>query len=504
MPLDPRTPVLVGGGQLSNRVDEGAAALEPVDLIAEAARRAADDTGAGDPGKVLAAVESVRVVRLLSWHQLDPGRLVADRVGATDVRHTIYTTAGGNTPQSLVNRTCLDIARGDVDVVLIGGAEAWRTRTAAKAAGGRPAWTVEPEDAAPTESFGDDFDLRKMVHPLEVGRGVFMPIQLYPLFESALRAEAGATHDEWAARLGRLWATFSEVAASNPHAWIRQSFTAAELVTPSADNRMIGFPYTKRLNSNNAVEQGAAVLLCSVDAAERLGIPAERWVFPHAGADAHDAYVTSERGDLHTSPAIRIAGGRALSLAGVDVDDIAHADVYSCFPSAVQVAANELGLGLDRELTVTGGLSFAGGPWNNYVTHAIAAMLGVLRADAGSLGLITGNGGFLTKHAFGVYSTEPPAGGFRWEAPQDEVDASYTPTVAAEDHVGDVTIEGYTVMHDRGGAPEVGICALRTPDGRCRTWGSVRDADVLAAMEAEEFVGRTAAVDAEGTLTNWV
>jgi acetyl-CoA C-acetyltransferase len=261
---------------------------------------------------------------------------------------------------------------------------------------------------------------------------------------------------------------------------------------------MIGFPYTKRLNSNNAVEQGAAVLLCSVEAAERLGIPRERWVFPHAGSDAHDAYLTSQRGDLHTSPAIRIAGGRALELAGVGIDDIAHADLYSCFPSAVEVAANELGLGLDRELTVTGGLSFAGGPWNNYVTHAIATMVGVLRADPGSLGLVTANGGFLTKHAFGVYSTDPPAGGFRWEAPQDEVDASSTELVPAEGYDGETTIEGYTVMHDRDGAPETGICALRTPDGTGRTW------DVLAAMEAEEFVGRPATVDAEGALTNWV
>lgn len=500
MPLDPRTPVLVGGGQLSNRVDEGAEPLEPVDLIAEAARRAAEDTGSSDPAKVLAALDSVRVVHILSWHQRDPGRLVAERVGAGDVRHTIYTTPGGNTPQSLVNRTCVDIAEGDLDVALVGGAEAWRTRTAARAAGGRPAWTVEPEDATPTEVFGGDFDMRTMVHPIEVARGVLMPVQLYPLFESALRAKAGATVADWNARLGRLWAGFSEVAARNPHAWIQQAFGAEELVTPSPDNRMIGFPYTKRLNSNNAVEQGAAVLLCSVEAAERLGIPRDRWVFPHAGTDAHDAYMTSERGDLHSSPSIRIAGRRAIELAGVGPDDLAHVDLYSCFPSAVEVAAEELGLGLDRPLTVTGGLSFAGGPWNDYVTHAIAAMLAVLRADPGAVGLVTGNGGFLTKHAFGVYSTEPPAEGFRWENPQAEVDAAYTRGVPLEVVEGPVEIEGYTVMHDREGAPETGILALRTPDGVGRTWGTTTDADVLLALMAEEHVGRTVSVDADGTV----
>jgi len=167
----------------------------------------------------------------------------------------------------------------------------------------------------------------------------------------------------------------------------------------------------------------------------------------------------------------------------------------------VQVAANELGLGLERQLTVTGGLSFAGGPWNNYVTHAIATMLGVLRADPGSVGLVTANGGFLTKHAFGVYGSEPPATGFRWDCPQEAVDASYTPRVAAEGYEGPVVVEGYTVMHDRDGAPEVGICALGTPDGTGRTWGTTRDADTLAALEDSEHVGRSATVDAEGTIT---
>ncbi len=499
MPLDPRTPVLVGGGQLSNRVDEGAAVLEPVDLIAEAARRAADDTGAADAGKVLAAVDAVRVVQLLSWHQVDPGRLVAERIGAADVRHTMYTTPGGNTPQSLVNRTCLDIAAGTADVVLIGGAEAWRTRMAVRATGGKPDWTVEPEGAEPDEVFGGDFDMRTMVHPLEIARGVAMPVQVYPVFESALRARAGATHEEWAAHLGRLWSGFSEVGASNPHAWIRQAYSPEEVVTAGPDNRMIGFPYPKRLNSNNAVEQGAAVLLCSVEAAERLGIPRERWVFPWSGSDAHDAFAATNRAELHSSPAIRVAGRRALDLAGVGVDDIAHVDLYSCFPSAVQVAANELGLGLDRRLTVTGGLSFAGGPWNNYVTHSIATMAGVLRDDAGSIGLVTANGGMLSKHAFGVYSSEPPrSGGFRWEKPQAEVDASFTPTEAAEGYAGPTTVEGYTVMHDRDGAPELAIAALRTPDGR-RTWGTSKDPVLLGDAEAEELVGRAAEVDAEGT-----
>jgi acetyl-CoA C-acetyltransferase len=492
--LDPRTPVLVGAGQFNNRVDQGATPVEPVELIAEAARRAATDTG-GDAGSVLAAVGSVRVVALLSWRYQDPGRLVAGLVGAKDAHHTVYTTMGGQTPQALVSRTCQDIAAGRADVVLVGGAEAWRTRMAFRANGERPAWTVQGEDETPTETYGADF---AMTHPLETARGVVAPVQVYPVFECALRATGGSSQEAWTGHLGRLWSRFSEVAASNPNAWIQQAYSPADVVRVSADNRMIGFPYPKRLNSNNAVEQGAALLLCSAEAAERLGVPRERWVFPLAGADGADTAAVSARVDLRSSPAIRVAGRRAMALAGVGPDEIAHVDLYSCFPSAVQIAANELELGLERDLTVTGGLCFAGGPWNNYVTHSIAAMSGVLREHPGDVGLVSANGGFVTKHAFGLYSTEPPAGGFRWENMQAEIDKSITPTpIADAAYKGPGTVEAYTVMHGRDGEPETGICAILTSEG-ARTWATSEEAEVLRQMEREEFVGVAASVEADG------
>jgi acetyl-CoA C-acetyltransferase len=186
------------------------------------------------------------------------------------------------------------------------------------------------------------------------------------------------------------------------------------------------------------------------------------------------------------------------------VDDVAHVDLYSCFPSAVEIAANELGLPIDdgaRPLTVTGGLSFAGGPWNNYVTHSIATMANVLRDDPGSIGLCSANGGFITKHSIGLYSTEPPADGFKWTDAQAEADRFTTPRdVAPEDYAGDVTIETWTVMHSRDGEPENGIAAALLADGR-RTWGTTQDADVLKAMTVEEFIGRNAQLDGSGGLS---
>lgn len=490
--LDPRLPVLVGAGQISNRVDRGAEALEPVDLMAEALRRAEQDTGASG---VLRVADSVRVTCLLSWRYSDAGALVAERVGASP-RQTVYTVMGGNYAQTLVNDTAKAIQEGELDLALLTGAEAWRSRSDTKKAGGRPDWTTQPDSVHPSVVMGTDDNLSS---PFEISRGVFLPVQVYPMFDVALRAELGLSITEHRSRISDLWSRFSQVATLNPYAWLQQSYTPEEISEPTDDNRMIGFPYTKRLNSNNMVEQGAGLILCSVAKAQSLGIPRDRWVFIHAGADAHDHWFVTNRADLCSSPAIRLTGRDTFTAAGTSADEVDHADLYSCFPSAVQIAARELGLRLDQQLTVTGGMSFAGGPWNNYPMHGIATMSGVLRDDPGSTGLCTANGGFTTKHSLCLYSTDPPkAGAFRWSEPQDEVDAMPVRD-SAESYEGDTTIETYTVMYGRERQPEQALAALLTPEG-ARTWGKTTDADTMDAMTKEEFVGRGAKVNRDGEM----
>jgi acetyl-CoA C-acetyltransferase len=255
------------------------------------------------------------------------------------------------------------------------------------------------------------------------------------------------------------------------------------------------------MNSNNAVEQGAGLVVTSVERAEALGVPRDRWVFPLAGTEAHDHYAVSHRADLRSSPAIRLAGRALFELAGVGVDDVAHVDLYSCFPSAVQVGAAELGLGLDRDLTVTGGLSFAGGPWNNYVSHSVATMVRVLRADPGTIGLVTANGGYITKHALTLYSTEPPAGGFRWASVQDEVDALPRREVAEQLDSGQSgEIESWVVGHDRENRPERAVAAVILDDGR-RAWADSVQPDTLAELTSgAEQIGRSVKLTPEGQL----
>jgi len=491
MEIDPRTPVLVGYGQVNQHADVTAAA-EPVALMAQAARAAADP-------RVLAAVDAIRVVNLLSWRYRDPGRLLGELIGA-DAPATRYTGIGGNVPQTLVNQACLDIRGGRAEVILLAGAETWRTRKRQKANGLRPDWTKQDE-SVPVAPGGED--AVEMSSPAQDRIRLTMPSHVYPLFEEALRVAAGESADQHRRRIGELWATFNEVARDNPHAWSNAAWTAEQITTAGPDNRMISWPYTKLLNSNNMVDQGAVLILTSVGKATYLQIPRERWVFPWSGTDAHDTYSVAERLEYHRSPAIRIASARALELAGLGVDDIDLVDVYSCFPSAVQVAANEIGLPTAdpaRPLTVTGGLTFAGGPWNNYVMHSIATMAENLAAAPGSKGLITANGGYLTKHAFGVYSATPPPAEFRWEDVQDAVDREPTRRAVA-DFEGIGTLETWTAPFDRDGRPEKAFLTVRTADD-CRALAVVTDPDAAGALvsgEAGDPAGAKVRVDADGT-----
>ncbi|OBB84321.1 acetyl-CoA acetyltransferase [Mycobacterium sp. 852002-30065_SCH5024008] len=492
MTVHPRTPVLIGFGQVNHRdeIDPEKRSVEPVDLMAAAARRAADS-------RVIEAVDSIRVVNILSAHYRDPGLLLGQRIGATDFT-TLYSPVGGNVPQSLVNQACLDIQRGSAQVVLLAGAETWRTRRGLRAKGGKLEWTVQDDSVPMAEVSGDDVP---MAGDAEIRIRLDRPAFVYPLFEQALRIANGESVEHHRKRIGELWARFNAVAVDNPHAWIRKPVTAEHICEPGPQNRMISWPYTKLMNSNNMVDQGAALVLTSVEQARRLQIPADRWIYPHAGTDAHDTSAIAERDELHRSPAIRIGGGRALELAGLGIDEVDYVDLYSCFPSAVQVAAAELGLPVDdpaRPLTVTGGLTFAGGPWSNYVMHSIATMAELLAANPGRRGLITANGGYLTKHSFGVYSTEPPAE-FRWEDVQPVVDREPTREGLVEwEGVG--TVEAWTTPFDREGRPEKAFLAVRTPDG-ARTLALITDGAAAQVTVREDIGGAKVAVAADGSAT---
>jgi len=492
--LDPRTPVIVGAGQFLHHADAVDDALEPAALMERAILEAATDAGLAGPP----SVNSIRVVSLFSWRYGNPAWVLADRLGLAPAE-LAYTSAGGNTPQTLVNKTALDLAAGRLDAAILVGGEAWRTRTRARRDGIELEWSRAPDDQTPV-MIGADLD---MTHPAEAERGVFLPVQIYPMFETAIRAASGRAPDEHLVAISELWAGFSEVAAKNPYAWSRDVKSAEEIRTTSPSNRLVGLPYRKYMNSNNDVDMAAALIMCTADTARRLGVAEDRWVFPHAGTDCHEHPYVSNRDTFARTPAIEIGGRVALELAGLGIDDVALVDLYSCFPSAVQLGAQSLGLPLadpSRPLTRTGGLCFAGGPWNNYVMHSIASVVAELRERGHGSALIWANGGYATKHAFGVYSSTPPTAGFRHDDPQAEVDALPSRDLADPgDAAGPVTIEAYTVMHGRDGTPEQATAATLLADGR-RAWGLSSHPAVMDALSDGEWVGRPARLDADGSL----
>ncbi len=493
--IDPRTPVLAGVGQCEQRCPPGEAA-SPVELFARAARLAGDDAG----GNLLARAGTVATVAIVAWPYADPGRMVAAALGI-EPRRTVLSTTGGNSPQLLLNEIGARIQRGACDVVLLGGADAihtrWRARREPRT---EITWPVDDGPPCPDvvgiEQRGTD--------DWEMAHGLAAPTNVYPLFETALRAEAGHSIAEHQRAVGELWSQFAAVSARNPHAWSQRAFSASEIAEPAPDNRMVVFPYTKRMCANIDVDQGAALLLCSYEAARAAGIADERLVFLHAGADAHDHWWVSTRASLARSTAIGAITRAALGACGLGIDDVARFDLYSCFPSAVQMAMQSIGLrgpagGDTRPLTVTGGLGFAGGPVNNYPTHAVATMAEHLRADPGAFGVTTALGWYVTKHSVGVWSSRPPERSYtRIDPARTQAAVDTEPArVAAGAYTGPVDVEATSVVMERDGNPASATVAGLAPDGR-RVLAVSRDRDAMRSMCEKPWEGNRVSVEHDG------
>ncbi len=488
--VDPRQPCLIGVGQQTWHLSGDEVAPEPLAMLDHVVRLAADDAGAS--GDVLGAIESLDAVYCMSWPYDDlPGRL-ADVLGIDPARRR-YSGIGGTMPQRLLSAAATAMVSGDLDVALVCGGEALDTKRRLKKAGERPAWSFRHPEPPP-------FPFEAPFHPAEVAHEVFQAWLTFATRDMARRARLGVAPDEYRHRIGQLLAPMSEVAAHNPNAWFPIAHDVDDLIVARPENRMVGYPYTKTMMSIMDVDMAGALILATHAAADRLGVPADRRVYVRGWAEAHDAVYLAEHVDLWRSPAMGWAFTGALGTAGVGIDDIAHLDLYSCFSSSVNFAADALGLdpvGDGRSVTVTGGLPYAGGAASNYLAHAVATMVGELRADPGSLGLVSGVGMHMTKHNAVIYSAQPgaalptpvPTRPDAWPAPA---------TVPITDSwTGPATVATYSVVHGRDGGPEWGLVVVDLADGS-RGYGRVDDVDLLAAMEADEWVGRAVTATPDG------
>lgn len=480
--IDPRTPVIVGAGQINAR-DHG---TEPIDLMARCTEAALDDSGVGSA--LRNRIDAVRVVWGV-WPYRDPGRLVADRVGATRARTTL-TTTGGNQVYALAIDTAERIQRGELDVAVICAAETLRSRRADRAQGRSSEYLPERDGARPDEVFGSD---EPFSTETERDIGLDVIARFYAMAETALRHRNGEEVGAHRRRVAELWSRASAVAAANPHAWLRDAKSADEIATVSAANRPIASPYPKLMTSNLNVDQGGAVVMCSAAAADAARVPMDRWVFPWSGATANDPMYATNRWALDESPSVRLNGRMVLELAGVGLDDCGLIDLYSCFPVAVQVAQREMGLPADRAFTITGGLTFAAGPLNCYCILPLTRAVELLRADPTDIALLTGNGGAFSKHSALIAGTVPRPAGFSSGSPQSEVDdLPRRPEPPAP--VDAATLETYTVTYDREMRPERAILACLDDDGH-RHWAESTDASILDALLADDCCGRAVRLD---------
>src|SRR6516225_1131772 len=449
-----RIPVIVGIGEIVDRPKEITQGLEPLKLLEEALKRAEADSGA----KLLHQIGSLDVVNFLSWRYRDPEKQLAQRLGI-DPAHCYYGPVGGESPIRYLHEAAKRIARGECEVAAVCGAEAQSTATKAERAGLSPPWTPFAHDVEEPKR-GAAFQ-----KPLAVKLGVFRPITVYPLYESATSAHWGQTPREALAESGALWSTYAGVASENPNSWLKKRFTSDEITTPSPDNRLIAWPYTKLMVANPTVNMGAALLLTSLGKARGAGIAEQRLVYPLGGASAEeprDYLLRDQFYESHPQSAVLQA---AMDLAGGDGKAFDAIELYSCFPCVPKMARRTLGLGGDVQPTVTGGLTFFGAPLNTYMTHAACAMVRRLRGGA-KLGLLYGQGGFVTKHHGLVLSRQAPRHALSQDTSVQAI-ADHNKRAVPEfvtEATGKGTVESFTVLYGRGGDVEHGVVMLRTAE----------------------------------------
>jgi len=470
---DDRIPVIVGVGEIVDRPKEIAAGLEPLALLEAALQRAEADSG----GRLLHQIQSLDIVNFLSWRYRDPEQQLAARLGI-EPAHCYYGPVGGESPIRYIHEAAQRIARGECSVAAVCGAEAQSTATKAERAGITLPWTPFAHDV-PEPKRGAAFQ-----KPIAVKLGVFRPVTVYPFYEAASSAHWDQTPREAMAESGRLWSTYSAVAAQNPNAWLKRRFTAEEITTPSQDNRLIAWPYTKLMVANPTVNMGAAILITSLAKAKDAGIAEDRLVHIRGGASAEEPRDYLLRDQFFQSHPQNAVLNAVMELAGGSGRAFDAIELYSCFPCVPKMARRTLGLGADMQPTVTGGLTFFGAPLNTYMTHAACAMVRKLRTGA-ELGLLYGQGGFVTKHHGLVLSRQPPAEPLAQDTSvQAEADRNRgaVPEFVTE-AAGKGRVESFTVLYGRAGEVEHGVVMLRTEDD-ARTLARVpaNDAATLAHL----------------------
>ena len=474
--IDPRQPVLVGVGTCQQLENDFQLAQEPMDLMLQAVRRAGVDAGAAE---ALSGVQSIAVPKG-RWRYQNPAGEIARAIGA-DSAATVLASVGV-LQQTLIGNACLRIANGEIHSALIAGADAGHRILNARRAGVRA--TERQQDDTP-DVVMEAADA--LLHPAELAAGIRMPVALYAVLASAWRARHGLSVEAHRSQMGALYASFSAIAAANPEAWLRQPLDALDISKASERNPMQAFPYTRRHCTSWNVDQSAALLLCSAGRAQALGIPSVRWVYPLASTESNHMTAVSARASLSSCAGARLAGAAALNASGLLPTQLDLIELYSCFPVAVEMVAEALGIETTRDVTITGGMPFAGGPFNNYVLQATCRMAQLIREGRGRAGLVSSVSGIMTKQGFGIWASQPSANGFAFKDVSAETAACEGVKEVDSHFAGAAVVAGYTVLHDKDQLPRALVLANTAAGTRTLAWS--KDPAVAQRLQSSEFCG---------------
>ena len=471
------TPVIVGIGEVTDRPERVEEAREPLALMAAALRAADADAGA----ELLGRAESLEVIAFISWRHANPAAELCQLLGIDPARQT-NASVGGETPTRLIHEAAVRIARGEQQVAAIVGGEAMNARTRAKREKARLDWSPQVSKEEAVVFPNGKFELS----PISRKLGMTDPAHIYPLYEMAAQAAWGQTPAQGQAESAKLWEQYAQAAAQNPSAWHRKHLNADAIAAVGDDNRLIAWPYPKLMVANMHVNQAAAVIVTSLAAARAAGVPEDRIVHVWGGALAQEPENYLERDGYDHSTAQDAVLRRAVDIVGGDARRFDRMELYSCFPVVPKMALRSLGLDpREHAPSVAGGLTFFGGPLNNYMSHAVCAMVRALRAGRDEVGLLYGNGGYVNKHHTLVLGGRPPEHTLDLHysvQAQAECARGTVPPLADVEYQGPATVETYTVIYARDGRPLHGVVVARTPDDR-RTMAKVLpDDDVTMSL----------------------
>ena len=485
-------PIIVGAAQFTQRKGTPHP-LDSLSLMVKTGQMAIENT---QTKKIINFIDAIYMVNISSWSYGDAPSELSEKLNITP-KEKIYLPDGGHSPQMLVNRAAKAISSGEHRCVLITGGEA--AYSIKKLFKGEPPKHWQKK-RTPKYINGETWD----VSQIDRKYGLYYPSLTYAIFETALRTSSGRSIAEHNKYMGELLERFSKIASKNPFSWTQKYYSADEIITPSPKNRRIVYPYTKRMCANNFVDQAGTIIITSEEIAKSLRIDRTNWIYIMGGTDLKNINEIYRRPKLDTSPAVREGSQIALRQAGLKLSEIDKFDLYSCFPSIVEIFMKELGIKDDdpRDLTVTGGLPYFGTPLSNYSLHAIINTVELIRDNPSLKIMIIANGGYNTKQSIGIYGTIPPT--IEWGVQdvseiQKSILKKSLPNIVEKVN-GKLTVEGYSIIYDRTGQPKRGVLVGFLENGGRALAIITTEYGMLLTLENQELVGKNFVIKYDANL----